>query len=98
VHGDGPPAKPAKEAATGSDEAISGAYHPNNPNPENLPFEGKPKTKGSKPAKKVTTGFGVEFSDMVGLRRAIRGFAADLRRQSLLVIGPWIADEFNLEA
>ena len=84
--GTGPPAKPAKEAATGSDEAISGA------------FEGKPKTKDSKPAKKVTTGFGVELSDMVGLRRAIRGFAADLRRQSLLVIGPWIADEFNLEA
>src|SRR5215470_14824001 len=61
-----PPAKPAKEVTTGSDEAISGASAPNldNPNPENLPSKGKPKTKGSKPAKEVTTGFGMELSEV----------------------------------
>jgi transposase len=61
-----PPAKPAKGVTTGSDEAISGTIAPNSnkPNPENLPSKGKPKAKSSKPAKAVTTGFGVELSEV----------------------------------
>src|SRR6201997_3553560 len=61
-----PPTKPAKGVTTGSDEAISGTIAPNSnkPNPENLPSKGKPKAKSSKPAKAVTTGFGVELSEV----------------------------------
>src|ERR1700758_3520161 len=61
-----PPTKPAKGGAAGSDEAISGTIAPNSnkPNPENLPSKGKPKAKSSKPAKAVTTGFGVELSEV----------------------------------
>src|SRR5215471_16784939 len=52
-----PPAKPAKEVTTGSEEAGCGTITPkaNNPNPENLPAKGNPKPQGSKPAKEVTT-------------------------------------------
>src|SRR6201987_3208504 len=62
-----PPTKPAKGVTTGSDEAISGTIAPNSnkPNPENLPSKGKPKAKSSKPAKAVTTGFGVELAKLV---------------------------------
>jgi transposase len=60
------PAKPAKGVTTGSDNAVSGtiASNPNNPNPEDLPPKGKSKPKIAKPAKAVTTGFGVELRDV----------------------------------
>jgi transposase len=60
-----PPAKPAKGVTTGSVEAISGTINPSpNPNPENPPSKGKAKAQTAKPAKEVTTGFGVELSEV----------------------------------
>jgi transposase len=59
------PAKPAKVVTTGSDDSIPSTIEPNpNPDPENLPSKGKPKAKSAKPAKAVTTGLGVELSDV----------------------------------
>ena len=51
------PAKPANEVTTGSQPVL--AAQNCNIKPENLPNKGKSKNQDSKPAKQVTTGFGV---------------------------------------
>jgi len=56
------PAKPANGVATGA-EPESTVRNPNpDPDPENLPNKRKSHTPDSKPAKEVTTGFGVGLS------------------------------------
>ncbi len=62
------PAKPANETevTTGSDAAKPANTVNPNPNPENLSTKGKAKARTAKPANEnaVTTGFGVELSDL----------------------------------
>jgi hypothetical protein len=60
---------------TGSDETTSGTSNPN-PKPENPPSKENDKT--AKPAKEVTTGFGVELSEVrrENLRPAVPSLSA----------------------